>query len=49
MSPAQGGTQLYIKLEERLVLQAWLNDLFGYKGARLQRYEATDVFRQNSF
>jgi len=34
MSPARGSTQLYIKLEERLVLQAWLNGLFGYQSNR---------------
>ena len=31
MAPAQNGIQQYVKLEERLVLLAWLNDLFGYK------------------
>jgi ABC-type glutathione transport system ATPase component len=30
MAPVQTGIQQYAKLEERLVLLAWLNDLFGY-------------------
>ncbi|MBI3942281.1 MAG: DEAD/DEAH box helicase family protein [Chloroflexi bacterium] len=30
----QNGTQQYVKLEERLVLLAWLNDLFGYQRNR---------------
>ena len=34
MAPTQNGLQQYIKLEERLVLLAWLNDLFGYKSNR---------------
>jgi len=34
MCPGQEGTQQYIKLEERLVLPAWLNGLFGYKSNR---------------
>jgi len=34
MAPAQNGIQQYVKLEERLVLLAWLNDLFGYKSNR---------------
>lgn len=33
-SPAPNGTQQYVKLEERLVLLAWLNDLFGYEANR---------------
>jgi len=32
-TPANG-IQQYVKLEERLVLLAWLNDLFGYKSNR---------------
>ena len=31
---AQNSIQQYVKLEERLVLLAWLNDLFGYKSNR---------------
>ncbi len=31
MAPAQNGIQQYVKLEERLVLLAWLNDRFGYR------------------
>ncbi len=34
MAPAQNGIQQYVKLEERLVLLAWLNDRFGYKSNR---------------
>ena len=34
MAPAQNGIQQYVKLEERLVLLAWLNNLFGYKSNR---------------
>lgn len=34
MAPAQNGIQQYVKLEERLVLLAWLNDLFGYQHNR---------------
>ena len=30
----QNGIQQYVKLEERLVLLAWLNDRFGYKSNR---------------
>ena len=30
MASAQNGFSNYVKLEERLVLLAWLNDLFGY-------------------
>src|SRR6266446_3288394 len=34
MAPAQNGIQQYVKLEERLVLLAWLNDLFDYHSNR---------------
>lgn len=34
MPSAQNGLQQYVKLEERLVLLAWLNDLFGFKSNR---------------
>lgn len=31
---ASNGIQQYVKLEQRLVLLAWLNSLFGYKRNR---------------
>lgn len=34
MPSAPNGGQQYVKLEERLVLLAWLNDLFGFKSNR---------------
>jgi len=34
MPAMQNGLQQYVKLEERLVLLAWLNDLFGYQRNR---------------
>jgi hypothetical protein len=34
MVAALDGIQRYVKLEERLVLLAWLNDLFGFKSNR---------------
>ncbi len=34
MAIAQQGIQQYVKLEERLVLLAWLNDQFGFKNNR---------------
>ena len=34
MALAQYGNQQYIKLEDRLVLLAWLNDRFGYRSNR---------------
>ena len=34
MASAQNGFSNYVKLEERLVLLAWLNDLFGYQHNR---------------
>lgn len=34
MALVQNGIQQYVKLEERLVLLAWLNDLFGYQRNR---------------
>ena len=34
MALAQNGIQQYVKLEERLVLLAWLNDLLGYQRNR---------------
>ncbi|HEY7495915.1 MAG TPA: DEAD/DEAH box helicase family protein, partial [Candidatus Tectomicrobia bacterium] len=34
MAAVQNGIQQYVKLEERLVLLAWLNDLFGYQRNR---------------
>ena len=34
MPAPQNGIQQYVKLEERLVLLAWLNDRFGYKSNR---------------
>jgi len=34
MAGAQNGKSEYIKLEQRLVLLAWLNELFGYENNR---------------
>jgi hypothetical protein len=34
MAQTQNGIQQYVKLEERLVLLAWLSDLFGYRNNR---------------
>src|SRR5215510_4508640 len=35
MASAQNGFSNYVKLEERLVLLAWLNGLFGYQHNRV--------------
>ncbi len=34
MAQTRNGKQEYVKLEQRLVLLAWLNDLLGYKSNR---------------
>ena len=34
MAPAGNGSAQYVKLEQRLVLLAWLNSLFGYEKNR---------------
>jgi hypothetical protein len=34
MPSAANGTSEYVKLEQRLVLLAWLNDRFGYENNR---------------
>ena len=34
MARAQNGKAEYVKLEQRLVLLAWLNGLFGYESNR---------------
>ena len=34
MARAQNGKSEYVKLEQRLVLLAWLNGLFGYENNR---------------
>ena len=34
MPSVKNGSAQYVKLEQRLVLLAWLNSLFGYKSNR---------------